>query len=214
MKRTVGLIGLMTILTATTGCLTSRFPYYGSYDRHNFASTTTTPLNVTLKDVITGENVLDIDVPIRHMLVIDLEHTDDHTAGMYNAFPAEKVMWEVLPVGTVFPGLLANEMALTGNPVLLKVKVREPTPGEGGMTYQPVEGNGDSPTYTPQGPATREMDEPATQTTEPTVEEPTMPDEPEMETDTGESSTPASTTKPTPKYTPTEDTTDLEGALE
>lgn len=204
MKRTVGLIGLLTILTATTGCLTSRFPYYGSYDRHNFASTATTPLNVTLKDVITGENVLDIDVPVRQMLVIDLEHQEDYTAGIYNAYPAEKVFWEILPVGTVFPGLLANEMKLTGNPVLLKVTVREPTPGEGGMpTYQPTEKptNGGSPSYTPQGPATREVgDEPAT-----------APTQPEMQTDTGESDT--------PKYTPTEtdgstDTTDLEGALE
>jgi len=212
MKRTIGLTGLLCLLIVVTGCISSRFPYMGSYDRHNFVSTTDMPLTVTLRDTVTGEDLINVDVPVGRMLVIDLEHKEDWTASQGNAMVAEKVAWEVLDVGTIMPGFLANKMQLPGNAVMLKVTVRDAEPtGKGKMDYQPVEtGNGDSPAYTPQGPATREISEPETGTDTAPAETPA--DEPAMRSDTGESDTPTST----PQYTPAEpeDTSDLEGVLE
>jgi len=220
MKRTMIAICLTMFLTAAVGCLPSRFPYGGSWDRHNWVSTPSMPLTVTLKDVITGEELLKVDIPVRMMLVMDLDHKQDWTASQGGALPAETVEWEVLPVDTILPGSLANKKELSGNEVIIKVTVRDAeTEDAATMQYQPIEngeGNG-SPTYTPQGPATREVSQP---------EAPV--DDPEMQSDTGVSSPPSNNDlgaddapKRTPRYTPTEpeaapveDAGDLEDALD
>ena len=238
MKRLTGAALIVMLLTSFGGCWTTNFPYMTSMDRHNFASTPTRPLNVKLKDVVTGEYPVDVDVPVDMKLVIDIEHdggSDSPTAtGTYAPIAVE---WEVLKADTMLAGELANKIELQRHPVMLVVTVRDLKPDEiGAPAYQPVEGDGASPAYTPAGPATREISEPEAPASPAVAPGPAVRTEtPATTTSTGES---GGTTAPapdraagspygasdapprTPRYTPQnpepapDDTGDLEGALE
>lgn len=170
----------MTIVTAvllTCGCARSysaKFPYGRSIDRHNFVSTPHLPLTVTLKDTVTGEELLRIDVPVYKQLIIDLEHKKDWNATLTPALPAEYCTWDVVDSGrniaANIKGQLRNRLDLPGNPVILKVDVREAESATqvASGSYQPVAPSGQAePTYQPvesTGPATTSGARPATAT--------------------------------------------------
>jgi hypothetical protein len=127
MKRatTRAVIVVLCLLAAiATGCST-RFPYGTSWDRHNFVSTKTQPLSLTLKDTVTGENIWQLDIPVGKMAVLDFEHDTDWVPGQTTGLPAEKLSWGLFDPGSIV-NTLDHEMALPGHAVLLKVEIRKP----------------------------------------------------------------------------------------
>lgn len=123
MKRGLAMSALALALAAT-GCV--KFPYGSSIDKHNFVSTPSRPLTISVEDALTRDELLRIDVPVGKKLVIDFGHKTDWSGGPSSAMSAETVRWQVLPPGKTFKGQLRNEMALSGNPVRMKVTIREP----------------------------------------------------------------------------------------
>ena len=121
MKR-FALIGIVTLMTLA-GCST-KFPYGTSWDRHNFVSTAHMPLTLTLVDTVTGDTVWSLDIPVGKQAVVDFEHTEDWTAGQSPAVPPNSMRWQVLDLDSAVANL-ENKQPLNGNPVLLKVSVRE-----------------------------------------------------------------------------------------
>jgi len=229
MTRTFALVAI-TLIATLVGC--AKFPYGMSLDRHNFISTPHQPLTVSIKDTITGEELLRVDVPIYKQLLIDFEHKHDWTPAQGPALPAEVVHWEVIDADRLMAGgpsgILKNRLDLPGNPVKIVVDVREAESLAAAPTYQPAgtDTSGSSgpaaPTYQPvepqpepapqpdatngnvkRGPAVRTYPEP-----EPAPAADDQDDQPEA---------------PAPNYTPTEDQPqpapapdgdDLEDALE
>lgn len=116
------LVGFVALLTLA-GCST-KFPYGTSWDRHNFVSTAHMPLTLTLVDTITGDTVWTLDVPVGKQAVVDFEHDEDWTAAQSPATPPSSMRWQVLDLDSAVANL-DNEQKLSGNPVLLKVSVRE-----------------------------------------------------------------------------------------
>jgi len=163
MKRIAGILTVLALAATLTGCWTTRWPYGMSLDRHNFISTPSMPLTVVLRDTVTKEDLLRLEVPVGQELVIDLEHEADRTPALTRALPAESVSWEFFDVNRKIPvaGQLKHEMDLPGNNVLLKVVVREPVSAEAPEGMAPAPGAGMEPAvpiYTPpaeaeEGPA-------------------------------------------------------------
>jgi outer membrane biosynthesis protein TonB len=140
MKRTCGLLALI-LLASSTGC--AKFPYGMSLDRHNFISTPHQPLTVSVKDTITGEELLRVDIPVYKQLLIDFEHKHDWTPAQTPGLPAESVTWEIidadrLMAGGMIGGDLKNRLELPGNPVKIVVDVRDDESVAGVPTYQPA----------------------------------------------------------------------------
>lgn len=149
----------IVLLIGAAGC--TKFPYGASFDRHNFLSTPSRPLTVSIEDALTREELVRIDVPIGKKVVIDFDHEIDWSAGPSSAMPAEEVRWEVFPPNKKMSGPLRNKMVLSGNPVRMKVTVREPQSMED-LTepdYQPSEGGGEA-RPSERGPRYQPADEP------------------------------------------------------
>lgn len=104
------------------GCV--HFPYGQSHDKHNFTSTPHMPLSVAVVDTISGETVWKMDVPINKKLVIDFDHKQQWTSDQGVHMPATRVRWQVFDPDEKL-GLLWNDQELTGNPVVMKVSIRE-----------------------------------------------------------------------------------------
>jgi hypothetical protein len=121
MKR-IALVGFVAFMTLA-GCST-KFPYGTSWDRHNFVSTAHMPLTLTLVDTVTGDTVWALDIPVGKQAVVDFEHDQDWTAAQSPATPASSMRWQILDLDSAIANL-ENEEQLSGNPVLLKVSVRE-----------------------------------------------------------------------------------------
>lgn len=175
---------LLAVVLLTGGCARSysaKFPYGRSIDRHNFVSTPDLPLTVTLKDTITGEELLRVDVPVYKQLIIDLEHKKDWNATLTPALPAETCTWDVVDAGrniaAQWDGKLKNRMNLPGNPVILKVDIRETESATqiASNQYKPVAPtDSGQPQYQPVGPATPAPTPPAPPA--PAPAQPTQPD--------------------------------------
>jgi hypothetical protein len=142
MKRSVMFVALAAVVVLA-GC-TTRFPYYASFDRHNYISTPRQPLSLTLVDTLTGETLWHLDVPPGKMAVVDFEHKTDWVASQSPALPAEKITWDIVDPGDVI-GWLEHEQKLSGNPVLLKVAVLE-------SALKPVPVTAPEPGVAPAGP--------------------------------------------------------------
>ena len=119
-RYTIGLVLAGALLNA--GCV--HFPYGHSDDKHNFTSTPLMPLTVSLVDTITGDTVWKMDVPINKKLVIDLDHSQQWTSAQTVHMPATKVRWNVFDPDERL-GLLTHDQELTGNPIVMKVTIRE-----------------------------------------------------------------------------------------
>ncbi len=119
------LIALALLLT--TGCTKTQWPYGGSKNRHAFLSTHATPITVLVVDTYTGDELLNVDIPIGRELIIDFD-PDNFTYHQAPAPPPSSVSWQVVHPNDWFaPGGLENKMQLPGNPVRIEVKIRELT---------------------------------------------------------------------------------------
>lgn len=117
------LIALTLLLV--TGCTKTQWPYGDSKNRHAFASTHATPISVLVVDTYTGDELLNVDVPVGNELVIDFD-PDNFTYHQAPAPPPSSVSWQVVHPNDWFaPGGLKNHMDLPGNPVRIEVKIRE-----------------------------------------------------------------------------------------
>lgn len=120
MMRPIVLLAAVTLFTG--GC--THFPYGMSLDKHNFVSTPHMPLTLTLVDTYSGDTVWSLDVPVNKMAVVNFDHSDHWTAAQPAALPAKKIKWDIFEPDRRY-GFLKNEQKLSGNPVLLKVSIRE-----------------------------------------------------------------------------------------
>jgi hypothetical protein len=130
--RIVALVALVSIV----GC--TRFPYGMSLDKHEFLSTPELPLTITLVDTVADQEVWRVDVPVNKKLVVDLEHAEDWRPGLTPASPAYKVSWQIMEPGA-FSSILARSQELSGNPVLLKMVVRDSPELPGETPLPPME---------------------------------------------------------------------------
>ncbi len=158
MSRTIGLITLAALLIVT-GCARShsaKFPYGRSIDRHNFMSTPDMPLSVSIKDTISGEELLRVDVPVYKQLILDFEHKHDWTPAQTPGLPAEYVTWQVVDAGRLLvggvDGKLKNRMDLRGNPVIVKVDIRDHEPADGTPEYPSADDTPGDPVAPPDQP--------------------------------------------------------------
>lgn len=112
----------LALFTGSTGCVHS--PYGMSLDRHNYTSTPHTPLTLTLVDTMTGETVWSIDVPMLKKVVIDVDHDDHWTTSLTPTTRPNEIRWGIFEPDQRF-GVLTEKQKLSGNPVVLKVSIRE-----------------------------------------------------------------------------------------
>ncbi|MBI1367599.1 MAG: hypothetical protein GC162_02980 [Planctomycetes bacterium] len=124
MKRLM--IAMFAVLLALSAGCSTNFPYGTSWDRHNFVSTPNMPLSLSLVDTVTGQTVWTLDIPVNQQAVVDLEHNQDWVAAQSPATPAHEVRWKVMSLGTLADNV-DNHQKLNGNPVLLKVMIRDKT---------------------------------------------------------------------------------------
>lgn len=121
--KTMRLMGLMIVGGLLSGGCT-HFPTGSSLDKHMYVSTPEMPLSLKLLDTSTGEVVWSLDVPIYKKAVIDLDHDDKWTPAQTPHIPATEIKWGIFEPDSRF-GQLENSQKLSGNPVLLKVSIRE-----------------------------------------------------------------------------------------
>lgn len=188
------LIALCLLLV--TGCTKTQWPFGESKNRHAFASTHATPITVLVVDTYTGEELVNVDVPIGNELIVDFD-PDNFTYHQGPAPPPSKVSWQIVhPNDWITPGFLDNQLPLPGNPVRVEVKIRElvdvdpevPTappvqivlPEETEETEQPEPPDQTSPTTQPA--ATTQVRPPVKVTEQPVTEQPaTQPDTSDLE---------------------------------
>ncbi|MEX2672971.1 MAG: hypothetical protein WD294_12775 [Phycisphaeraceae bacterium] len=130
----------LTLLAAAglQGCV--KAPYGMSLDRHNISSTTQHPKRLTLVDSTNGETVWSMDIPVGETLVVDFEQPTTWTQSEYTgAEPADAMRWNLFETSSRF-GSLDERVKLSGNPVYMRVEMREIEEAEiQDATFTPVE---------------------------------------------------------------------------
>jgi len=166
-------LGLAAVVCGTVGCTTTNWPYGMSRGRHNYPSTPTAPKTVKLVDTVTDQDLLIIDVPVGKTLVMDLGHNKRWVATQSGSTPADRVKWSIVDTGTRGTYGWQDHMKLTGNPVAIKVELRDPEPAGGaGVAQTGPKPAADEPAVPIQrGPATTPDEQPKSET------QPEPPDE-------------------------------------
>lgn len=103
-------------------------------DKHVQASTPSLPATIELVDTLTDEVVWSYDIPVGHQLVYNFQYSSSHPEVLKNPeVPADSMDWWLYRGDTqsnyrnyAFANAIEKDtVALTGNPVLVKVSYRE-----------------------------------------------------------------------------------------
>ena len=121
------------------GC-SSSFPRWGSHDWDITTSQGHNQWRVAVQDTMTGQELWATEIPDGQSLVIDFE-TENYKPTQTGSIPADKMTWGMFDMDASIPSDLPNEVALSGNPVMIRKTLREsgatmtvPAPSAGAAT--------------------------------------------------------------------------------
>lgn len=86
--RVIGrVLGLVALCLGLTAC--------ASFDRHKYYSSVDLPRTVRVVDSFTGEPFWEMDIPVHHTLVLDLDRAGEIESLSVSGKPATRLKWSV-----------------------------------------------------------------------------------------------------------------------
>lgn len=118
----------MLLSVLFSGCLhhyalnNARLPM-ASQDRYEFESTVSRPLTVVLAEIHGDRPIWSMDIPVDHVLVVDLDRYDEIELVSVSGRPAQRMSWYLYGPDRGLP-VDQGTLELPGVPVILKVEPR------------------------------------------------------------------------------------------
>jgi len=166
-----GLAGAAVALSTVGGCAYMMGQEPGgrgaSLDQFSYVSTPFAPMTVTLRDVRDGSEIWSLDVPVNRKLIVRFDHADDKHS---DTLRPDVMCWDV--VGVDDWSSLENEIPVPADPMRrLEVTLRDtPEYADASVPFTTIE---------PEEEVTAQTPPPAAASSEPMVDTPVAPRQPE-----------------------------------